>query len=60
MSLKQRVEKFLFDQDGATAVEYAVMLALILMAVIVGITSVGGGANGWWNKTNDEFSTHGF
>ena len=60
MSLKLRFEKFLFDQDGATAVEYAVMLALILVVVIVGITSVGGGANGWWNRTNNEFSTHGF
>ena len=33
--------KFLFDDTAATAVEYAVMLAMILMAVIGAVLSVG-------------------
>jgi pilus assembly protein Flp/PilA len=33
--------KFLKNEDGPTAVEYAVMLALIVGAALVGITSLG-------------------
>ena len=33
--------KFLDDDDGPTAVEYAVMLALIVGAAMAGITSMG-------------------
>jgi len=35
------VFKFLRGEDGPTAVEYAVMLALIVGAAMVGITSLG-------------------
>ena len=33
--------KLLREEDGPTAVEYAVMLAMIVMACLVGIRSVG-------------------
>ena len=36
-----RFLKFLRGEDGPTAVEYAVMLALIVGAALVGITSFG-------------------
>lgn len=36
-----RVKTFLSSEDGPTAVEYAVMLALIILACIAGIKSVG-------------------
>ena len=39
------VERFLRDEDGPTAVEYAVMLALIIVVCIAAITSLGGAAN---------------
>lgn len=42
------VKKFLHSDDATTAVEYAVMLALILVAIIFGVTSAGGGVSGWW------------
>jgi pilus assembly protein Flp/PilA len=41
---------FLKREDGPTAVEYAVMLALIIVVCIVAITAVGTNAN----KTFDE------
>ncbi len=48
------VKKFLRSDDATTAVEYAVMLALILVAIIFGVTSAGGGVGGWWaNIRND-------
>jgi pilus assembly protein Flp/PilA len=36
-----RVQRFLTSEDGPTAVEYAVMLALILVACISIVTSLG-------------------
>ena len=36
---------FLKDESGPTAVEYAVMLALIIVVCIVAITSLGSNAN---------------
>jgi len=41
----QQVVNFLNNEDGPTAVEYAVMLALIIVVAIAGITSVGTKAN---------------
>ena len=37
--------KFLKREDGPTAVEYAVMLALIVVVCIAAITQIGKGAN---------------
>jgi pilus assembly protein Flp/PilA len=42
--LKSTVE-FLKREDGPTAVEYAVMLALIVVVCIAAITSIGSAAN---------------
>jgi pilus assembly protein Flp/PilA len=43
--LAQRVVKFLQREDGPTAVEYAVMLALIIVVCITAITALGTNAN---------------
>ncbi len=37
--------EFLKKEDGPTAVEYAVMLALIIVVCIAAITTLGGNAN---------------
>jgi pilus assembly protein Flp/PilA len=37
--------KFLKDESGPTAVEYAVMLALIIVVCIAAITALGSNAN---------------
>jgi pilus assembly protein Flp/PilA len=39
------VERFLYEEEGPTAVEYAVMLALIIVVCIGSIQAVGSGAN---------------
>ena len=44
-SLIQPVIRFLNAEDGPTAVEYAVMLALIIVVCIVAITALGTNAN---------------
>ena len=41
----QSVARFLRREDGPTAVEYAVMLALIVVVCITAITALGSNAN---------------
>jgi pilus assembly protein Flp/PilA len=41
--------RFLRDEDGPTAVEYAVMLALIIVVCIAAITTLGVNANNTFN-----------
>jgi len=43
--LTQHVVNFLKREDGPTAVEYAVMLALIIVVCITAITTLGSNAN---------------
>jgi pilus assembly protein Flp/PilA len=44
-SLKNFVVEFVKREDGPTAVEYAVMLALIIVVCITAITTLGKNAN---------------
>ena len=41
----KKVQRFLESEDGPTAVEYAVMLALIIVVCLVSIKTVGQQAN---------------
>ncbi len=43
--LANRVRRFLVSEDGPTAVEYAVMLALIIIVCLVAISAIGTNAN---------------
>jgi pilus assembly protein Flp/PilA len=36
------VRKFLADDHGATAIEYAMIAGLISIVIVVGVTSIGG------------------
>jgi len=45
-SLAQKVHRFLVAEDGPTAVEYAVMLALIVIVCLTAISSIGTQASG--------------
>jgi pilus assembly protein Flp/PilA len=54
------VLQFLRKEDGAAAVEYAVMLAMILMAVVGAIGSVGGETGGMWSGIITNLTAIGF
>jgi pilus assembly protein Flp/PilA len=41
---------FLKKEDGPTAVEYAVMLALILVAIFAAVTNIGGTTSDMYNN----------
>jgi pilus assembly protein Flp/PilA len=44
-NLKQKLVNFLKAEDGPTAVEYAVMLALIIVVCIAAISALGSNAS---------------
>ena len=48
-----KLRQFLVNEDGPTAVEYAVMLALILVACITIVTSLGTSANSTFTTVKD-------
>ena len=45
----KRVVAFLEKEDGPTAVEYAVMLALIIVVLIAAISNIGGTTSSMYN-----------
>ena len=45
------VKKFLVSEDGPTAVEYAVMLALIVVVCITAVTNIGTRVNKSFSDT---------
>jgi pilus assembly protein Flp/PilA len=51
------VRRFVESEDGPTAVEYAVMLALILVACITIVTSLGTTVSGTFSKVNSTLSS---
>jgi pilus assembly protein Flp/PilA len=44
------LKRFLVSEDGPTAVEYAVMLALIVVVCLTAIRAIGTNANTTFNK----------
>ena len=52
-----KVERFMKSEDGPTAVEYAVMLALIVIVCIASITSIGQEVNTTFNKIQADLNT---
>lgn len=49
---KQNIAKFLKDEQGASFLEYTVLLAIILVASILTIRAVGTWAAGQWTALN--------
>ena len=46
------VKRFIVSEDGPTAVEYAVMLALIIVVCLAAVSAVGTNANAKFNKVS--------
>lgn len=51
-ALGRRVRDFLVSEDGPTATEYAVMLALIIVVAIAAITSLGQSVDSTFTDVN--------
>lgn len=58
-SIIQTIRSFLKNEDGPTAVEYAVMLAMILMMVIGTVRQIGSTSGGIWTDNNQKMEDAG-
>jgi pilus assembly protein Flp/PilA len=47
------------DKRGATAIEYGLIAALIVMAMMAGLSTLGGGANGMWGQMANKVTAAG-
>jgi pilus assembly protein Flp/PilA len=47
------------DESGASAVEYALLLAGIALAVITAVKTLGFGVRGWFDTANSQYPTAG-
>ena len=56
-TLREKLVKFLKSEDGPTAVEYAVMVALIIVVSIAAITTLGTKVKDTFEKTATEIKT---
>jgi pilus assembly protein Flp/PilA len=56
-SLTQKVRKFLVAEDGPTAVEYAVMLALIIIVCLTAIQAVGTKASSTFTNVGNQLGS---
>ena len=55
-SFLKSVRNFLASEDGPTAVEYAVMLALIVVVCLASVSALGSNANAKFNKVKTALS----
>jgi pilus assembly protein Flp/PilA len=53
----QRIGRWFESEEAATAAEYAFLLALILLAVIGGVTAVGNSTSGLWQSDVNRITT---
>ena len=58
--LAKKVQQFLVSEDGPTAVEYAVMLALIIVSVIGAIWEVSSQTGGMYSDINSSLEATNF
>ena len=56
MKLFTAIRRFIAAEEATTAVEYAVLLAMILIAIIIGVTKAGGGVGAWWGNIRSALS----
>jgi pilus assembly protein Flp/PilA len=53
----KRLLRFLRSEEGPTAVEYAVMLALILLACLAAVALVGSAASSSFHNSNNQIES---
>lgn len=59
MRLYKSIRRLIVSDDATSAVEYAVLLAMILVAIIIGVTSAGGGVSAWWGDIRNDLDAYG-
>lgn len=55
-AIRKMLRKLRRDNSGATAIEYGLIAALIVVAMMGGLSAMGGGAGGMWTGINDDIA----
>jgi pilus assembly protein Flp/PilA len=53
-AIRTILRRLVVDQRGATAIEYGLIAALIVIAMMGGLRTLGGGSGGMWTKVKTE------
>lgn len=53
-AIRKTLRRLPDDQKGATAIEYGLIVALIALAMMGGLRTLGGGAGGMWSNIASE------
>ena len=57
-AIPKNLRKLRADKRGATAIEYGLIAALIVVAMMAGLSSLGGGTGGMWTKLKNTVETN--
>lgn len=52
-AIRGTMRRLFADQRGATAIEYGLIASLIIIAMMGGLSLLGGGSNGMWSKVHN-------
>ena len=58
IAIRHMLRKLGADARGATAIEYGLIAALIVIAMMTGLQSLGGGVGGMWGKLGNTTNTY--
>ena len=58
IAIRTILRKLRADERGATAIEYGLIAALIVIAMMAGLQSMGGAAGGMWGKVGNAANEH--
>lgn len=53
LAVRLKMRMLLACRKGATAIEYGLICALIVVAMVGALGQLGGGSNGMWTKIKD-------
>jgi pilus assembly protein Flp/PilA len=53
-AIRKTLRRLPYDQRGATAIEYGLIVALIALALMGGLRTLGGGAGGMWTNISSQ------
>ena len=58
IAIRTILRKLRADERGATAIEYGLIASLIVIAMMTGLESMGGGVGGMWGKLGNSANTY--
>ncbi len=54
VAIRTTLRRLFADRRGATAIEYGLIASLIIIAMIGGLSALGGGSGGMWSDLRDK------